>query len=118
MHLQILLFFLRKIKIYTYIQSLNAKKLNVCDSSWTFKKRFLTSSGVKIAPPLMKLLYKQHDSSKSVRADLSLCSDLVHGLLSWFSSDQLQQTVLIQDLGAQTLRLSIKYKQTYCISDR
>ncbi len=42
-----------------------------------------------------------------MRADLSLGSDLVLGLLPWFGSDQLQQTILIQDLCTETLRLSI-----------
>lgn len=48
-----------------------------------------------------------NDLSKSVGADLSLGSDLILGLLSWFGPDQLQQTILIQDLGTETLRLSI-----------
>lgn len=32
-------------------------------------------------------------------SDLCLCCDLIHRLLSWFGSDQLQQTILIQNLG-------------------
>lgn len=43
-----------------------------------------------------------------MKDNLGLCSDLVLGLLSWFGSDQLQQTVLIQDRGAKTLGLSVK----------
>lgn len=44
-----------------------------------------------------------------MNADLSFSSDLILGLLSWFGSDQLQQTIFIEDLGTETLRLQERY---------
>lgn len=46
-----------------------------------------------------------HTLQDHFNTDLSFRSDLILGLLSWFGSDQLQQTVFVEDLGAEALRL-------------